>query len=1317
MGTTAEVSSNREQLVTALRDATVALSAGTKVGTGLFIASGLVLTCAHVVEEVIGSTPSTAHSGGSRLVQGEWRKQPVTLEVLSEWFRPKEDGGPDLALLRVRGELAHPVACLSGTAEPGDELWAYGYPDGLYRGGDPLTFTFEGPAQRIDGAVLYRAAGSQAVGGFSGSPVLNWRTGMVCGIIRLAESPPAGPALVRLTPITVVLDTFPDALQHTKGSQQCTWLDLLDDNQLRAAGSRYPGPWLRSYLEAARHADKSCRASGDNLDAPGLLEVYQHPLIRDHAGRLAEVTDAGIGERDLLVVGDPGAGKSSLLRWVRHQAAQALLAGEDVGYVPVLVPTRVLAEQRAASFPEAIVDAVTEELGRLLDHPPPSETFTREPLPGTPWLMLIDGFEEILTPELRHRAIDAFAYWNSRPHLKLLVTSRPLDNNEFEPFSKKGVFPSYLAPFDLERVRRFTLAWLTRLSAEGDSADAAQRARSLVDRIEHGQIGELARNPLVTAMLCILHAADSNRELPESRYELYDMFASAQLDRQLAELGALPRLSSISGRYPGGHLAAERLLDGIPELLTAFALRRHHANEPTGGLAAFAQSWTAELRPRSFPASRWTVLVMDVLRQSGLVIGDRFWHQTFADFLAAREIARNPSGNDVTPEDAAQLPYMARNRSFLSFLAAGWARHCLERLRSFCEILSRRPPMHLQFFATLADDGVEIPPDILEQVSATLATAANNPAKDPETRVISAAMLSRLDRPRALPRLRLLALDPRTDASFTPVLALNKNFFNVDATSILMQVDPESALAVASAQAADPHRPAERRLKAAHRLLELDPALGIAALSQLSGTSSIQKEIRLEGLRLLAQADTTQALELAGTLATETDLAVGVALAVSDFAPGQALDTLADLASDPSLTPTGRTGVALRWARLRPGNHEPCAILESLAADHSLPGADRLEAATALSEVDPARAHPLLKELTDDRSADTSVRARAATLLMRLRPQQVGVILESLGGLNHIKPQVAVDLFTECARTSTQETVPALAAYLRAMDTGPGDDLDQRQTSFPTLAQLLREADPTRCAAEMDKIIHEPSWGTLRHEAEQIWAELEPERCADHLVEVVRGRCLQRGDAEKVRRFLGASGELGHALLFLVDLRDQRGAALAEAILQTFNPGTDHSAPELCLYAARAIAKLDRNRGVNLMIAMASDNRLDGEDRLSCAMELMWWDENRAAVVLTALARDDEVQKTAGIRGSGLPNMADMVASGQILAERIQDTNATRSSRETAIQQLLILDPGQTLETIMQLTDNTDQEERQWALQRLSKALNTLEITLPGYNA
>jgi hypothetical protein len=336
---------------------------------------------------------------------------------------------------------------------------------------------------------------------------------------------------------------------------------------------------------------------------------------------------------------------------------------------------------------------------------------------------------------------------------------------------------------------------------------------------------------------------------------------------------------------------------------------------------------------------------------------------------------------------------------------------------------------------------------------------------------------------------------------------------------------------------------------------------------------------------------------------------------------------------------------------------------------------------------------------------------------MRLHPQQTGPTLADLGDTNDIKPSIAVDLFKELVTRYGQETVAALAAYLRAMDRARSDDRSEGPRCFPALAGLLREADPARCAAEMDEIIHQSGWGQFRTEAEEIWAELEPERCADHLVEVVHGRCMPRGEAETAWRFLGGAGVIGGALLSLVRLGDPRGTELAEAILQAFHPGSGHSSPEICLYAARAIARLDRERGVNLMTALAFDTRLDGADRLQCAQELIWWDENRATDVLSALTRDQDVLQTAGILGSALPVMTDMAATGQILVERIQDRSAERNKREAAIQELLALDPDRTLKSVMEVANAAaDQDESQWALQRLAKALQALEITTPGYN-
>lgn len=138
-------------------------------GSGFFVASGLILTCAHVV----GVTPI-----GSTTIEIGWQGQTFPASLLKK----TDANGSDLALLQLSvSTLNHPCVLLQGGAEPFNNLYSYGYPD-LYAQGASTTFQSEGWVGGQREFIKFQSG--QARPGMSGSPILNLETGCVCGIIQ-----------------------------------------------------------------------------------------------------------------------------------------------------------------------------------------------------------------------------------------------------------------------------------------------------------------------------------------------------------------------------------------------------------------------------------------------------------------------------------------------------------------------------------------------------------------------------------------------------------------------------------------------------------------------------------------------------------------------------------------------------------------------------------------------------------------------------------------------------------------------------------------------------------------------------------------------------------------------------------------------------------------------------------------------------------------------------------------------------------------------------------------------------------------------------
>jgi Trypsin-like peptidase domain len=198
-----------------LQQCTVKLTiSGVSYGTGFFVSPGLILTCAHVVKDL-----------GHKSIQVRWQSQGNWAQAVVE--RSILDPH-DLALLRVvsRIDTNPPCVFLDGKIlRQRDPLYLFGYPDKDFPNGCPVTFDYEGLTG--DAPALIKFKSGLVRPGMSGSPLLNQRTGDVCGIVKFTldrASVRGGGAI----PTSVILNQFPELVEKQRSfhRQDRRWNNL-----------------------------------------------------------------------------------------------------------------------------------------------------------------------------------------------------------------------------------------------------------------------------------------------------------------------------------------------------------------------------------------------------------------------------------------------------------------------------------------------------------------------------------------------------------------------------------------------------------------------------------------------------------------------------------------------------------------------------------------------------------------------------------------------------------------------------------------------------------------------------------------------------------------------------------------------------------------------------------------------------------------------------------------------------------------------------------------------------------------------------------
>lgn len=201
----------------------------------------------------------------------------------------------------------------------------------------------------------------------------------------------------------------------------------------------------------------------------------------------------------LLILGKPGAGKTTFLKWLALQCQAGQLYKN---HIPIFVPLKEFAE---ASGQPSLIEFIAKQFAECgIENP---EIVKKISLAGRS-LILLDGLDEV-------RAEDQNHILNT-----IQQTSRQFDGNQFvmtcRIAAKEYTFESFteveVADFDTEQIADFAFKWFQHK----DPTKATEFSKALE---AHPGLQELATNPLLLTLLCLVYGEQAG--FPANRAELY----------------------------------------------------------------------------------------------------------------------------------------------------------------------------------------------------------------------------------------------------------------------------------------------------------------------------------------------------------------------------------------------------------------------------------------------------------------------------------------------------------------------------------------------------------------------------------------------------------------------------------------------------------------------------------------------------------------------------------------------------------------------------------------------------------------------------
>jgi HEAT repeat protein len=376
----------------------------------------------------------------------------------------------------------------------------------------------------------------------------------------------------------------------------------------------------------------------------------------DLAESVKTLADA-VGSADRVVLlGDPGMGKTTALRWIALQNARNVLLHSPFGsgsqkflqQVPVLVRVADLAAF-TASGGGPVRTFLVDDLVRRSCPALSLTAFLGEQLDDGSCIIMFDGLDEAVDPNLRRKTADLIAGFarSLAPGNRVIVSSRtagylaaPLVD-PFRPYSVRPLSRPAIEHF----LRSYCPLVEAKLSSDRSPAQQAADSDAQVTKLliaidRTAGVRHLAANPLLLTAMTLIGRNDA--QLPNQRAHFYD--------RVVQTLATSWRTEQLKTPTPLDEQTLHRVLRQaawhLRENKPAGTITGSDAKSVLGPLVG-RKPWTDAIDDEDL-GSLFGVFLRSVDEHSGLLVERTeghyaFAHLTFEEFYAAQQLRDRPS--------------------------------------------------------------------------------------------------------------------------------------------------------------------------------------------------------------------------------------------------------------------------------------------------------------------------------------------------------------------------------------------------------------------------------------------------------------------------------------------------------------------------------------------------------------------------------------------------------------------------------------------------------------------------------------------------